>query len=116
MMIDIHTHILAGIDDGPSDIDDSRLMLQYLAGQKVSCIGLTPHYYHTEQPLEDFLAGRDSAVNDIKPFADELGILLLPGSETYLTDDLLNERDLKPLCFYVSLCVQNEPIWQYVDF
>lgn len=99
MMLDIHTHILAGIDDGPSVIEDSRLMLQCLAEQNVSCIGLTPHYYHVEQSLEDFLVARDSAVNKIQSFADELDILLLPGSETYLTDDLLNERDIKPLCF-----------------
>jgi protein-tyrosine phosphatase len=99
MMIDIHTHILAGIDDGPSDIENSRLMLLRLAEQNVNCIGLTPHYYHTEQSIEDFLAARESAINDIQSIADELGILLLSGSETYLTEDLLNERDIKPLCF-----------------
>ena len=97
-MIDIHTHILAGVDDGPSDIEISQLMIQCLANQNVGYIGLTPHYYHYEQPLEAFLSNRDAAVELIRPFSDELGVVLLPGSETHLTDDLLNERDIKPLC------------------
>ena len=97
-MIDVHTHILAGVDDGPTDIEISCLMLRCLAEQNVGYVGLTPHYYHYEQPLEDFLSNRDAAIDLIRPFADELGILLLPGSETYLTDDILNERDIKSLC------------------
>jgi len=42
-MIDIHTHVLPGIDDGAQDIFESFEILQALADQGVTELIATPH-------------------------------------------------------------------------
>ena len=98
-MVDVHTHILPGMDDGAEDIDESGRMLSRLAEQGVRTAALTPHYYHYKEPLDEFLARRLTALELIKPVAQAIGIDIIPASETYLTEDLLNEKDLTDLCY-----------------
>lgn len=43
-MIDLHSHILPGIDDGASDIDASVVLLRELAAGGVTDVVATPHY------------------------------------------------------------------------
>jgi len=43
-MIDIHCHILPGIDDGPADIDESVEMCRMAASDGVTVIVATPHF------------------------------------------------------------------------
>ena len=43
-MIDLHSHILPGIDDGAPDIDVSVRMCEWLASQGVTDVVATPHY------------------------------------------------------------------------
>ena len=45
MIIDIHSHILPGIDDGPNDWDVSLKMLAQSAKANVCKVVATPHYY-----------------------------------------------------------------------
>jgi protein-tyrosine phosphatase len=42
-MIDIHHHIVYGLDDGPKDIETTKLMLKAAADQGVHTIVATPH-------------------------------------------------------------------------
>ena len=44
-MIDIHTHILPGIDDGSKDTATSVGMMEMMIEQRVELIAATPHYY-----------------------------------------------------------------------
>lgn len=43
-MIDIHCHILPGIDDGPSDMDESIEMCRMAASDGITVIVATPHF------------------------------------------------------------------------
>ena len=43
-MIDIHSHILYGVDDGIQNIDDSILLLKQISMLGVKDIILTPNY------------------------------------------------------------------------
>ena len=43
-MIDLHSHILPGIDDGSPDIDTSIRMCEWLVSQGVTDVVATPHY------------------------------------------------------------------------
>ena len=50
-MIDIHCHMLYGVDDGAKSLEESVLMLKDAKKQGVDEIILTPHYmecFHTE--------------------------------------------------------------------
>ncbi len=61
MRVDIHTHILPGIDDGARDVEESMQMLKMLRGDRVTDVVLTPHFYFHEQSIEMFLEQRNAA-------------------------------------------------------
>lgn len=42
-MVDLHTHILPGIDDGPADMDGSLVLARELAAEGVETVAATPH-------------------------------------------------------------------------
>src|SRR5215218_10603286 len=42
-MIDLHTHILPGIDDGPRDLEGSVALVAELAAAGVRTVAATPH-------------------------------------------------------------------------
>jgi protein-tyrosine phosphatase len=48
-MIDLHLHLLPGVDDGPSTIDGSREMLEYAAHAGFQTLIATPHL---KRPLD----------------------------------------------------------------
>lgn len=50
-MIDIHCHILPGIDDGPSDIQESIEMARIAATDGIEKIVATPHIKNTLHPV-----------------------------------------------------------------
>ncbi|MBE6953389.1 MAG: capsular polysaccharide biosynthesis protein [Ruminococcaceae bacterium] len=64
-MIDFHSHILPGIDDGSRSTEESVAMLQALAKQGIETVVATPHFYADETSVSAFLEQRDAAVNAI---------------------------------------------------
>lgn len=60
-MLDFHSHILPGIDDGSRSVEESRALLDALARQGVSQVIATPHFYADEQSVERFLSRRQAA-------------------------------------------------------
>lgn len=93
-MIDMHTHILPGIDDGASTLEEAIMLTEYLYHQKVSAAVCTPHFYPMESTLEDFISKRAEAMEAL----DHSKIRLIAGSETYLHPFLFHYNDLHPLC------------------
>lgn len=65
-MIDIHTHILHGVDDGAKDIGMSLEMLRLEKEQGIDTVVLTPHYYRDKEDIESFLSRRDAAFEELK--------------------------------------------------
>ena len=47
-MIDFHTHILPGVDDGSKNLDESLQLLQMEQQQGIDIVVLTPHYYSSQ--------------------------------------------------------------------
>lgn len=99
-MIDFHSHILPGIDDGAKDIKESLLMLESLKEQGVSTVVATPHYYG-ECPVEEFLHNRDTAysqlLNAIKKDADKYPDVVL-GAEVLFGQYLFEIPEIDHLC------------------
>lgn len=60
-MIDFHTHILPGIDDGASAPEESVALLEELSRQGVDTVILTPHYYGRRRNVRTFLSEFDHA-------------------------------------------------------
>ena len=61
-MIDFHTHILPGLDDGAKSVAISAGLLQMEADQGVKEIVFTPHYYAKKTVPRNFWK------NAVKPF------------------------------------------------
>ncbi len=93
-MIDLHCHILPGLDDGARDLDDSVAMAAQALGDGISVVCATPHIRHDHPVPIGEIAGRAAALRgqlserglalDIVP-AGELAATAADG----LTDDEL---------------------------
>lgn len=69
-MIDLHTHILPGIDDGAENLQESIAMIGMERTSGVNKLFLTPHFYPEEADLPDFLSVRSQSWSSLK---DSLG-------------------------------------------
>lgn len=65
-VIDFHSHILPGIDDGSRNVEKSLGMLQISASQGVDIIAATSHFYATEDRISSFLDRRQNAFEELK--------------------------------------------------
>lgn len=86
-MIDIHCHLLFGVDDGPKKIEDSIAMLEEANRQGITNIILTPHYRRGMFKFDGDLVRQHKAMLD--KYAAELGITLHLGTEIHVNGDIL---------------------------
>lgn len=89
MYFDIHSHVLPGVDDGAIDIENSVELLKMAKENGISTILATPHFYPTEDALDDFLS---TAKNAFKLLNDKIKNLDLP--EVYSGAEILYFRGL----------------------
>ena len=77
-IIDMHCHILPGVDDGARDVETSLAMLEASRAQGVQYMVATPHFYATRDRVDTFLDRRREAWETLKPRmgADYPGIVL----------------------------------------
>ena len=55
-MIDFHSHILPGMDDGSQTVEESLTLLEMLRAQGVDTVAATPHFYARENSRRCFCA------------------------------------------------------------
>ena len=60
-IVDFHSHILPGIDDGSASVEESVAMLQMEAEQGIRQVIATPHFYPQHDTPDRFLARRNQA-------------------------------------------------------
>lgn len=96
-MIDFHTHILFGLDDGANNVDESLELIKSLKEQGVDKIVLTPHYYFNNMPEEGFFILRERNLKTLKEAVQSRGIdvKLYPACEVYLSKTGLTENIAK---------------------
>ena len=61
-MIDWHTHILPGMDDGSHDVAESISMINMQVSQGVHTVIATPHFYANDETVDSFLGRRKKAL------------------------------------------------------
>lgn len=99
MLVDIHCHILPGIDDGAQTIDDSLDMARVAVSEGISHILCTPHYNNGE-----YMNKKDNiiiSVVDLQKELDNEGIplTLFEGQEIRISGDLISRLALDELLF-----------------
>lgn len=65
-MIDFHSHILPGIDDGSRSVEQSLAMLREEARQGIGHVVATPHFYARYDSPKKFLKRRTEAENSLR--------------------------------------------------
>lgn len=89
-MIDLHTHILPGVDDGIQDTGEALLLAEEAAAQGITTIVATPHLYWGGRPALSAAQIRDGveALNELLQ-AKGTPVTVLPGCEIPLSADPL---------------------------
>lgn len=65
-MIDFHSHILPGVDDGPETLDESLSMLRAGFRQGTDLMVSTSHFYGFREYPQEFLKRRNAAARQLK--------------------------------------------------
>lgn len=94
--VDIHAHVLPGIDDGPSDMDSALAMLQAAAANGITTIAATPHLrsdfpaVHVHELAERLRALRDASERE------GIEVTLVSGAEVSISWALeASDEDLR---------------------
>lgn len=97
-MIDIHSHILYGIDDGAPDIDESIAIIRNLKKVGFDTIVATPHYIENTE----YITGnkrKKEILNKLKKGLDisEIDVEICLGNEIYLSEEILKKIEAKQI-------------------
>ena len=87
-MIDIHTHILPGMDDGSGSLEESLAMAKESARQGVRLLAATPHFYATQEDPERFLQRREASLALLESAWQDGFPTLLVGAEVRYFDGI----------------------------
>ena len=92
-MIDLHTHILAEIDDGAQRMSDSLEMAKIAVSDGIKTVVATPHSARlpTDSPAAEIGRRVESLQKELADHGIELEIV--PGSENYVTPDLARRAE-----------------------
>ncbi len=87
-MIDIHNHILPGIDDGPTDLKESLQMCRIAAQDGIEVVAATPHSFNGRFITEPHrIREATTALNSLLN-RRSLPIKVVPGMEVRITPEL----------------------------
>ena len=96
--IDIHCHIMPGVDDGSRDVETSLKMLKIAEKNGITHIILTPHH----KPMHHNVSPQHNEVykDRLQQQADSLGIKvkLYSGNEIYYSDETQTELEQGKIC------------------
>jgi len=106
-MIDTHSHILPGVDDGSSCLEESMEMLRREAAQGVTRVVATPHFYAHHDDLDRFLERTANAEALLRSkMAEEKGLPKLSvGAEVYFFQGISDSELINRLTFDKKSCI-----------
>lgn len=115
-MIDLHSHILPGMDDGSADVKESLWLLDALAGQGVTLVAATPHFYATREYPEDFLRRRAQSMEQLSLHLSTAHPAVRLGAEVHYFEGMSRANGLEQLCIEgTSLFLLEMPYGSWTD-
>jgi protein-tyrosine phosphatase len=92
-MIDLHCHILPGVDDGPATIEESLQMAKEAAEQGIHTIVATPHHQTSKYINEkQAILHKVNELNGILKNHD-LALTIMPGQEVRLYGEFIGDYE-----------------------
>jgi len=90
-MIDIHCHILPGVDDGPATIEESLLMAREAVNEGIVTIIATPHHRNNKyENKKSSILEHISNFNDILN-KENIPLEILPGQENRIYGEIIED-------------------------
>ncbi len=116
-MIDFHSHVLPGIDDGSRDLDESIALLKMLRDQRISTVVATPHFYAEHVSVDDFLRRRDRAYDALEAVREEGMPSIIRGAEVRYYTGISRMEDLPRLCIEnTDMLLLEMPSLKWTDY
>lgn len=119
-MIDIHNHLLPGLDDGAKSLEETIEIAKTAQEYNIYKIVATPHYIEENKKVEGKeIKARIKKINKLLKLKD-IQVEILPGHEIHLTSDLLDrikKRDILTIneSKYILLELPMNYIPDYLD-
>lgn len=98
-MIDLHCHILPGVDDGARSLEDSVAMAQKAVFEGIGHILVTPHHKNGKfiNQKEDVIKATESLQTELD--SRGINLTLYPGQEVRINGDLLQDIENDNILF-----------------
>jgi protein-tyrosine phosphatase len=93
-MIDLHCHILPGVDDGAAFLDEALALARFCVRDGITHVVATPHCHRHCRLLRPDILPHVARLNEELAQA-EVPLLVLPGSEIQVTDTAAYRRDFE---------------------
>lgn len=117
--IDIHSHILPGVDDGAKSMEESLAMLRQAQRENVGAVILTPHQKPDRKCVS--IPGMQMRMEQLREKMEKLKIEieLYPGSELLFCHELSEKLDAGRVCTlagsrYILVEFFPSENWQYI--
>jgi protein-tyrosine phosphatase len=109
-MVDIHCHLLPGLDDGPDSLEDSLRMAEMAIADGITHVIATPHANETYPFLPDLVRKRRDEIQE------RLGsrLILATGCDFHLSYENLNDLRRSPSKY--TLNQKNYLLVEFADF
>jgi protein-tyrosine phosphatase len=89
VMIDLHCHILAGIDDGAQSMEESLEMARAAVQEGIDTIIATPHHKNGRyENMKQVIIEKTAELNEVLK-VENIPLTILPGQETAIHGELL---------------------------
>jgi len=107
MIFDFHSHILPGIDDGSSSLEESVELLRMEARQGIERVVATPHFYPRHDSPERFLNRRHRAESVLREVIADDNTLprISVGAEVYFFPGISDSDVLHQLTIDRKRCI-----------
>jgi protein-tyrosine phosphatase len=93
-MLDLHCHILPGVDDGAASLDESLAMARFCVADGITHVVATPHCHRHCRLLRADILPHVARLNDALAGAG-VALAILPGSEVQVTDSTVYRREFE---------------------
>lgn len=120
-LVDLHCHILPGVDDGAKDLPMALGMARDAVAQGISHILLTPHHMDGEYTNHKVDVLRKTTAFQEALDAAKIPLTVFPGQEVHLTGELLTALDDDDILFmdeggkYLLLELPHSGIPEYTE-
>ena len=99
-MIDIHCHILPGIDDGSRSSKESEALISEEIDQGIDTIVFTPHFYAQRESVDHFLKKREHSFSHLQSTVqfEKTNLTTFLGAEVYYFGGIGKAEMVPALC------------------